>query len=52
MDNMLPAKWPLAKVINTHPGRYGLTRVVTVKTPSEEYKRPVVKTTLLLYTLE
>ena len=47
-DNLVPARWPLAKVIATHPGNDGLTRVVTVKTSAGEYKRPVTKIALLL----
>ncbi|XP_011860830.1 PREDICTED: uncharacterized protein LOC105557982 [Vollenhovia emeryi] len=29
-----PGKWPLARVLELHPGPDGLTRVVTVKTPA------------------
>ena len=47
-DHMVPSKWPLAKVVATHPGSDGLTRVVTVKTSTGEYKRPVTKVALLL----
>ena len=47
-DNMVPTKWPLAKVIQTHTGKDGLVRVVTIKTPTGTYKRPVTKITLLL----
>ena len=28
-DNVIPTKWPLARVIAAHPGRDELTRVVT-----------------------
>jgi hypothetical protein len=38
-----PAKWPLARVTELHPGPDGLTRVVTVKTATSSLKRPVVK---------
>ncbi|XP_055910549.1 uncharacterized protein LOC129944914 [Eupeodes corollae] len=38
-----PTKWPLARVIETHPGLDGLVRVVTIKTQSSTLKRPVVK---------
>ena len=38
-----PAKWPLARVTETHPGPDGLTRVVTVKTATSSFRRPVVK---------
>ena len=47
-DNLVPTKWPLAKVITAHPGNDGLTRVVTVKTSTGEYKRPVTKIAVLL----
>ena len=47
-DNMVPTKWPLAKVIQTHTGKDGLVRVVTIKTATGTYKRPVTKIALLL----
>ena len=47
-DNMVPTKWPLAKVIQTHTGKGGFVRVVTIKTATRTYKRPVTKITLLL----
>ena len=47
-DNMVPTKWPLAKVIQTHTGKDGFVRVVTIKTATGTYKRPVTKITLLL----
>jgi hypothetical protein len=37
-------KWKLGRVVATHPGRDGSTRVCDVKTPSGSiYRRPVVK---------
>lgn len=36
-----PCKWELDRVIKLHPGSDGLTRVVTVKTASSEYTRPI-----------
>ena len=45
---MVPTKWPLAKVIQTHTGKDGLVRVVTIKTATGTYKRPVIKIALLL----
>lgn len=33
-----PAKWPLARVTQLHPGPDGLTRVVTVKTANSSYQ--------------
>ncbi|XP_029671495.1 uncharacterized protein LOC115240471 [Formica exsecta] len=38
-----PSKWPLGRVIQTHPGKDGHTRVVTVRTQTTSLKRPVVK---------
>jgi hypothetical protein len=46
-DNVIPAKWPLARVLTTHTGSDGLVRVVTVKTSTGTYRRPVVKVVLL-----
>lgn len=42
-----PAKWPLGRVVQVHPGQDGLIRVVTVKTKMSEYKRPITKLCLL-----
>ena len=47
-DNLVPGKWPLARVQKIHPGKDGIVRVVTVKTTSGIYKRPVTKVALLL----
>ena len=47
-DNLVPGKWPLARVERIHPGKDGLVRVVTVETSSGTYKRPVTKVALLL----
>ena len=47
-DNMVPTKWPLAKVIQTHTRKDRLVRVVTIKTATGAYKRPVTKIALLL----
>ncbi|XP_057332037.1 uncharacterized protein LOC130671915 [Microplitis mediator] len=38
-----PSKWPLARVLTLHPGRDGLTRVVTLKTATTELVRPIAK---------
>jgi len=38
-----PAKWPLGRVIKTHPGKDGLVRVATVKTLTSTLIRPIVK---------
>lgn len=42
-DNLPPAQWKLARIIETHQGADGLTRVVTVKTPTTILKRPITK---------
>ncbi|XP_011496528.1 PREDICTED: uncharacterized protein LOC105361121 [Ceratosolen solmsi marchali] len=34
-------KWPLARVMKLHPGKDGLTRVVTLKTTSSIISRPI-----------
>ena len=47
-DSLLPTKWPLARVIETHKGKDNLVRVVTVKTQAGVYKRPISKIALLL----
>ena len=44
----IPTKWPLARVLETHPGRDGLVRVVTLKTSQGVYKRPVTKLAVLI----
>ena len=47
-DNLIPSKWPLARVIKIHAGKDDLMRVVTVKMNSGTYKRPISKIALLL----
>ena len=47
-DSLIPAKWPLGKVTALHPGKDKFVRVVTVRTATGTYKRPVVKVALLL----
>ena len=46
-DNVTPAKWPLARVMIAHKGQDSLVRVVTVKTSTGTYRRPVRKGVLL-----
>ncbi|XP_067214143.1 uncharacterized protein [Linepithema humile] len=38
-----PSKWPLGRVISSHPGKDGKIRVVTVRTQASTFKRPIVK---------
>ncbi|XP_062704418.1 uncharacterized protein LOC134286764 [Aedes albopictus] len=40
-DNMPPLQWPLARIIEVHPGADGTVRVVTIRTSKGTYKRPV-----------
>ncbi|XP_011341002.2 uncharacterized protein LOC105281452 [Ooceraea biroi] len=42
-----PCKWELGRVTQCHPGADGLVRVVTVRTATAEYKRPIVKLCIL-----
>ncbi|XP_066600040.1 uncharacterized protein [Prorops nasuta] len=42
-DRYPSAKWPLGRILETHPGKDGLVRVVTVKTATTILKRPIVK---------
>ena len=47
-ENVAPTRWPLAKVLQIHPGKDGIVQVVTVKMSCGIYKRPVPKVALLL----
>ncbi|XP_065082970.1 uncharacterized protein LOC135705275 [Ochlerotatus camptorhynchus] len=42
-ENTPPAAWDLARVVNTHPDRYGIVRTVTLRRGQMEYQRPVHK---------
>jgi len=42
-DSTNPLQWPTAIITDVHPGRDGRIRVVTVKTPTGTYKRPISK---------
>ncbi|XP_077282251.1 uncharacterized protein LOC143908459 [Temnothorax americanus] len=42
-----PCKWPLARVTALHPGKDGLTRVVTLKTATTTLTRPSAKLAIL-----
>ncbi|XP_071581108.1 uncharacterized protein [Temnothorax nylanderi] len=46
-ENTSPAKWPLARITAVHPGDDGLVWVVSIKTATSEFKRPVAKLVLL-----
>ena len=47
-DNLIPTKWPLARVVQVYPGKDGLVRVVLVKTTQGVYKRPITKVAVFL----
>ncbi|XP_054745473.1 uncharacterized protein LOC129249827 isoform X3 [Anastrepha obliqua] len=38
-----PGRWPLARIVEMHPGPDGLTRVVTLKCKGKFFKRPIRK---------
>lgn len=38
-----PSRWPMGKIIESHPGNDGLVRVVSVKTQNGIVKRPIRK---------
>lgn len=42
-----PSKWPLARVLELHPGTDGLIRVVTIKTATSVIKRSITKLCIL-----
>ena len=42
-DDNRRKKWPLARVTKVVPGRYGVVRVVEIKTKDGSYVRPVTK---------
>ncbi|CAB0033670.1 unnamed protein product [Trichogramma brassicae] len=42
-DLCTPSSWPLARVVQVHPGPDGLVRVATIKTDSSTFTRPIVK---------
>ena len=42
-DNTTPLHWPTAVIKETHPGKDGIIRVVTLKTPKGVFKCPITK---------
>ena len=46
-DDMPPSRWLLGRIIQKHPGRDNITRVVTLKTNSSIVKRPTSKICVL-----
>ena len=49
-DGLVPTKWPLGRITQVHKGQDGHVRVVTIKTSTGEYKRPITKVAILLPT--
>ena len=46
-NNIPPAKWPSAKVLEIYPGDDNLVRVVKLQTTKSELKRPINKLVLI-----
>ncbi|XP_067209145.1 uncharacterized protein [Linepithema humile] len=46
-ENTPPTRWPLARIVRTHPGEDGRVRVVTIRTAASELIRPITKLILL-----
>lgn len=46
-DNVSPLQWKLGRIVDTHPGNDGVTRVVTVRTSFGEYRRPTTQIAIL-----
>lgn len=46
-ENQPPMRWKLGRIEELHPGDDGVVRVVTVRTATRSYKRPVVKLCIL-----
>ncbi|XP_025266081.1 uncharacterized protein LOC112638468 [Camponotus floridanus] len=42
-----PTRWPLARITALHPGDDGITRVVTLRTATSKFTRPLAKIVLL-----
>ena len=42
-DKTAPLHWPTAVIIDIHPGKDGIVRVVTIRTPKGLFKRPIIK---------
>jgi len=42
-DNTTPLHWPTAVGTDIHPGKDGIVRVVTIRTPKGVFKRPIIK---------
>ena len=42
-DNTAPLPWPTALIIDIHPGKEGIFRVFTIRTPKGIFERPIIK---------
>lgn len=51
-DKRPPTHWPMARIINIHPGRDNLVRVVSIKYRGTVLKRPIQKLCLLPFVNE
>lgn len=47
-ENVPPARWWMARVMETYPGEDGLVRTVKIKHMGSEYLRPIHKLGVLL----
>ena len=47
-DGLLPTKWAIARVVDVHPGQDNVVCVVTIRTSTGTYKRPVTKVAVLI----
>ncbi len=47
-DSLISTKWPLARVIEVHPGKDNLVRVATIRTTNGTYTRPITKLAVIL----
>jgi len=46
-DNLPPLVWKKAVIIDMHTGRDGFVRVVTIRTATVTFKRPIAKICVL-----
>ena len=46
-DGHLPGSWPIGRVMEVHPGKDEMTRVVTIRVKNSEFKRNINKIALL-----
>ena len=51
-SNLPSCRWELGRIIKCHPGDDDLVQVISVKTSSGEYKRPIAKLSSLPVTID